>query len=184
MDKDNRTLKKQENDILLKLAKSTKEQILDEDTLIDMLKNSKRVSAEIQERIENAVIIEEQIKTTRASYVPVAERGSIIYFVVAELCNINAMYQNSLQYVKTLFSKAIDAAQKSDLLEERLANLIDTITKMIYTMIARGLFEADKMIYSFLIATSIRRKAGIILGPSWNHLLRGPMPFTAAQVDC
>lgn len=47
MDKDNRTLKKQENDILQKLAKSTKEQILDEDTLIDMLKNSKKVSAEI-----------------------------------------------------------------------------------------------------------------------------------------
>ena len=47
MDRDNRTLKKQENDILAKLAKSTKEQILDEDTLIDMLKNSKKVSAEI-----------------------------------------------------------------------------------------------------------------------------------------
>jgi len=180
MDKDNRTLKKQENDILQKLAKSTKEQILDEDTLIDMLKNSKRVSAEIQERIENAVIIEEQIKTTRASYVPVAQRGSIVYFVVADLCNINAMYQNSLQYVKTLFSKAIDNSEKSDLLEERLANLSDTITKMIYTMIARGLFEADKMIYSFLIATSIRKNSGVITMVSWNHLLRGAMPFSAA----
>lgn len=92
MDKDNRTLKKQENDILQKLAKSTKEQILDEDTLIDMLKNSKKISAEIQERIENAVVIEEQIKVTRASYVPVAERGSIVYFVVADLSNMNAMY--------------------------------------------------------------------------------------------
>lgn len=92
MDKDNRTLKKQENDILQKLAKSTKEQILDEDTLIDMLKNSKRVSAEILERIESAVTIEEEIAKTRANYVPVAERGSIVYFVVADLCNINAMY--------------------------------------------------------------------------------------------
>lgn len=84
------------------------------------------------------------------------------------------MYQNSLQYVKSLFSKAIDASVKSELLEERLVNLIDTITKMIYTMIARGLFEADKMIYSFLIAASIRKKAGIIGITSWNHLLRGP----------
>jgi dynein heavy chain len=72
------------------------------------------------------------------------------------------MYQNSLQFVKTLFGKAIDASDKSELLEERLANLIDTITKMIYTNIARGLFESDKLIYSFLIATAIRRKAGII----------------------
>ena len=162
MDKDNRTLKKQENDILQKLAKSTKEQILDEDTLIDMLKNSKKVSAEIQERISAAVTIEIEIKTTRASYVPVAERGSIVYFVVADLASVNSMYQNSLQYVKTLFNKAIDQSVKSDIFEERLGNLIDTITKMIYTMIARGLFEADKLIYSFMIAAAIRRKAGII----------------------
>lgn len=64
--------------------------------------------------------------------------------------------------MKTLFNKAIDNATKSELFEERLANLIDTITKMIYTMIARGLFEADKLIYSFMIAAAIRRKAGVI----------------------
>ena len=58
MDKDNKTLKRQENEILQKLAKSTKEQILDEDTLIDMLKSSKKVSDEIATRIEEAVIIE------------------------------------------------------------------------------------------------------------------------------
>jgi hypothetical protein len=58
MDKDNRTLKKGENDILAKLAKSTKEQILDEDTLIDMLKSSKKVSAEIAERIESSANIQ------------------------------------------------------------------------------------------------------------------------------
>ena len=58
MDKDNKTLKRLENEILAKLAKSTKEQILDEDTLIDMLKTSKKVSGEIQTRIEEAVVIE------------------------------------------------------------------------------------------------------------------------------
>jgi len=58
MDKDNKTLKRQENEILQKLAKSTKEQILDEDTLIDMLRTSKKVSNEIAERITEAVVIE------------------------------------------------------------------------------------------------------------------------------
>jgi len=99
------------------LAKSTKEQILDEDTLIDMLKLSKKVSAEINVRIEEAVIIEQEIKETMEKYVPVAVRGSIIYFVVADLANVNDMYQNSLQYVKVLFGKAIDSAKKEDDLE-------------------------------------------------------------------
>mgnify|MGYP006088389027 CR=1 FL=1 len=34
---------------------------------------------------------------------------------------------------------------------------MDRITKMIYTNISRGLFEKDKLIYSFLIGTSISR---------------------------
>jgi dynein heavy chain len=93
------------------------------------------------------------------------------------------MYQNSLQYVKALFNKAIDNSPAAETLEERLENIIDTVTKLIYTNIARGLFEKDKLVYSFLLATSIRRQAGIIEAPSWNHLLRGAMPFTKAQVE-
>jgi len=92
MDKDNKTLKRQENEILQKLAKSTKEQILDEDTLIDMLKASKSVSNEIAGRIEEAVIIEQEIAETMAGYKSVSVRGSIIYFVVADLAHVNDMY--------------------------------------------------------------------------------------------
>lgn len=180
MDKDNKTLKRQENEILQKLAKSTKEQILDEDTLIDMLKASKSVSNEIAGRIEEAVIIEQEIAETMAGYKSVSVRGSIIYFVVADLAHVNDMYQNSLQYVKVLFGQAIDATKPCEELKGRLELLEDTITKLIYTNIARGLFEKDKLLYSFLVATSIRRSMGIIHMKSWNHLLRGAMPFTAA----
>jgi len=54
---------------------------------------------------------------------------------------------------------------------------------MIYTNISRGLFEKDKMIYSFLIVTSIKRNAGIIDEGIWNLLLRGPSVITAAELD-
>jgi dynein heavy chain len=54
---------------------------------------------------------------------------------------------------------------------------------MIYTNISRGLFEKDKMIYSFLIVTSIKRNAGIIDEGVWNLLLRGPSVITAAELD-
>lgn len=148
-----------------------------------MLKASKKVSDEIAGRIEEAVVIEQEIAETMAGYTSVAVRGSIIYFVVADLANVNDMYQNSLQYVKVLFGKAIDATKPCEELAGRLELLEDTITKLIYTNIARGLFEKDKLLYSFLVATSIRRNAGIIGNISWNHLLRGAMPFTAAQLD-
>jgi len=103
----------------------------------------------------------------------VAIRGSLIYFVIADMGRINDMYQNSLQFVKVLFNKAIDASEKADNHETRLSNLMDKITKIIYSNISRGLFEKDKSIYSFLIATSIDRNAGKIVQNSWNLLLRG-----------
>jgi dynein heavy chain len=39
----------------------------------------------------------------------------------------------------------------------RLVNLINMITNVIYTNVCRGLFENHKLIFSFLIATSIDR---------------------------
>ena len=44
---------------------------------------------------------------------------------------------------------------------------------MIFTNISRGLFERDKLIFSFFICTSIDRKTEKIKPVSWNLLLRG-----------
>jgi len=58
---------------------------------------------------------------------------------------------------------------------------------MIYTNVSRGLFEKDKIIYSFLIITSILRNAKKIDEAIWNILLRGPTVFSpeeaAAKLD-
>lgn len=89
---------------------------------------------------------------------PVAVRGSILYFVIADLAGINFMYQNSLDYVKQLFKKAIAESPPAETLEARLDILIDRITRILYTNVSRGLFEADKLIYSMLIAVAIKRQ--------------------------
>lgn len=55
------------------------------------------------------------------------------------------------------------------------------ITKMIYTNVSRGLFERDKLIFSFLITTSIDRNSGKIDQTAWNLLLRGAATITEAD---
>jgi dynein heavy chain len=82
---DKKTLKDIENTILKMLTESTEEQILDEDTLINVLENSKVTSTEINERIAEATIVEDQINVTRLGYKSVAIRGSILYFVIADM---------------------------------------------------------------------------------------------------
>lgn len=123
--------------------------------MIEILEDSKKTSGEINVRMADAKEVEITINETRNTYTTVAIRGSVLYFVIADLGGINAMYQNSLVYVKSLFNKAILQSPAADSIEKRLDILIDSITRMLYTNISRGLFEADKLIYSFLIATSI-----------------------------
>lgn len=52
---------------------------------------------------------------------------------------------------------------------------------MIYTNVSRGLFERDKLIFSFLISTSIDRNTGKIDPTSWGLLLRGTMTVSEAD---
>jgi dynein heavy chain len=144
------------------LSDSTEEQILDEDTLIDVLDNSKTTSKIINERMVKSLEVEEMINQTRNSYRSVAIRGSILYFVIADLAVIDPMYQYSLAYVKRLFNTAIEKTKKCPDLEERLVLLIDMITKTIKTNVSRGLFEAHKTIFAFLICTSINKNYGKI----------------------
>jgi dynein heavy chain, axonemal len=182
MDQDQRTLKNIENTILKLLSESTEEQILDEDTLINVLENSKATSKEINQRISTALIVEEEINQTRNQYRSVAIRGSILYFVIADLAGIDPMYQYSLSYIKRLFNSAIEKSPKSADLEKRLDILIDNITRMIYTNVSRGLFEAHKIIFSFLNITSINRNSKNVVETHWNLLLRGPGPITPEEL--
>jgi dynein heavy chain len=100
-------------------------------------------------------IVEVEINETRNLYISVAIRGSILYFVIADMGGVDPMYQNSLVYVKSLFNKAIEMSPQAKTIEERLEILINNITRTMYKNVSRGLFEKDKLIYSFLIVTSI-----------------------------
>jgi dynein heavy chain len=71
------------------------------------------------------------------------------------------MYQNSLTYVNKLFNNAImsqmKVTQATDEQErqELLTNLVNEITLQLYEKICLGLFEQHKLVYAFIISTSI-----------------------------
>lgn len=171
MDKDQRTLKNIEVEILKLLSESQIEEILDEDNLIIILEDSKKTSKEIFIRIEQSIEVEHEINETRNQYRSVAIRGSVLYFVIADLSKIDPMYQYSLAYIKKLFNTAIKKSEPKNNLQERINLLITNITRTLYTSVARGLFEAHKVTFSFLISTSINRTAGLIAEDTWRTLL-------------
>ena len=113
------------------------------------------------------------INENRENYRGVARRGSVLYFVIADLALIDPMYQYSLEFFGRLFNRRLDKSAKSEVLAERLEVLFSDITESFYLNICRGLFEKDKLLYSFLNAASILRRNGDITAEEWGSYLRG-----------
>lgn len=78
-----------------------------------------------------------EISSAREKYRIVAARGSIMYFVVATLADIDPMYQYSLKYFSQLFNACIEQSTKSTDLQVRLKTLLKNTTTTVYTNIAR-----------------------------------------------
>lgn len=83
------------------------------------------------------------------------------------------MYQYSLEFFTRLFKLRLEKSEQSDEIEKRLAILIDDLTRSFYLAICRGLFERDKILYSFLNTAQILRRADKISDSEWNGFLRG-----------
>ena len=149
--------------------------ILDDEELINALGRSKKTSGAINIRMTEAETTTQEINETREGYRVVATRGSVIYFVVANLALVDPMYQYSLQYYKELFVQRLQKTEKKDDLTERLNLLIADITRSVFTNVCRGLFEKDKLLYSFTIAVNINIAAKVVSDKAWQMFLVGPV---------
>lgn len=172
MAQDKRQLKEIEDRILKQLSESSGN-VLDDQDLIDTLQSSNATSRIIKERVIESEATEIEINRTREEYRGVATRGSIIYFVVADLALIDPMYQYSLPFFQRLFNICFDEAPKGDTLQKRLQNLINFQTRYIYVNICRGLFEVHKVLFSVLICCKIMLHSGKTSAREWSLYLRG-----------
>ncbi|XP_071942686.1 dynein axonemal heavy chain 6-like [Antedon mediterranea] len=160
-------------DRILKLLFESEGNILDNEELINTLNESKVTSGVITNRLKEAESTEEKISLAREKYRGVASRGSVMYFVVASLAEIDPMYQFSLKYFKNLFNTCIENSEKSDDLTKRLGILLKQTTMAVYSNVSRGLFEVHKLVYSFMLCGDIMRLDGKITDLEWNFFLRG-----------
>ncbi|CAM9656208.1 unnamed protein product [Ascophyllum nodosum] len=152
--------------------------ILDDETLITTLSRSKGMSKAISERLADSKSTQRQIEENRESYRPVAVRGSLLYFTVAELCRVDSMYQYSLDYFELLFTKCIADSldSRSGGLPVRLKLLLEKSTETVFRAVSRGLFERHKLLFAFLLCTGVLRDAGEVTSEEWMLFLRGARP--------
>lgn len=120
-------------DKILKLLKESEGNILDDEVLINTLNNSKLTSGVIASRVQEAEHTEKSINEAREHYRSAATRGSVLYFVIADLAIISPMYQYSLTYFKKLFNYCIETSEKAADVPERLKLLSSFTTNFIFT---------------------------------------------------
>ena len=158
--------------------------ILDDTVLIENLQKSKKTSVIIKKRMAEAEQTSKEIDVARESYRTVANRSSILYFVIASLAHVDPMYQYSLQFFKQLYNQRIQLSEKADTVDERLKILLKDITLNMYNNVCRGLMEKDKSLYAFTIAAQIQINAGSITQDEWQCFLVGPPKCEKDDVPC
>ncbi|CAG7816608.1 unnamed protein product [Allacma fusca] len=169
----NKNMLKDIEDKILKVLSSSKGNILEDETAIQILSSSKELSEEIQQKQSVAAVTEKKIDETRDRYRPVSTHSSTLFFCISELANIDPMYQYSLAWFINLYVNAIGNAKESNDLSQRIQNLINTFTSSIYRNVCRSLFEKDKLLFSFVLCVSIVQARSVFPENVWAFLLTG-----------
>ena len=78
---------------ILKLLAESKGNILDDTNLIETLAQAKKTSNEVNIRMQEAEVTSIEVNKTSEEYRPVAKRASLLYFCLADMANVDPMYQ-------------------------------------------------------------------------------------------
>ena len=102
-----------------------------------------------------------------------ANRGSILYFLIVEMSMVNVMYQTSLRQFLGLFDLSMERSQKSPITGKRIQNIIDYLTFAVFAYTARGLYEKDKFLFTILMTLKIEMNGGRLSHSEFQCFIKG-----------
>ena len=165
-------MKELEDSLLLRLS-STRGSLVDDDTIVAVLERTRVTAREVGEKLAHASRAERQLDNAREAYRAVAGRGSILYFLIADMAQISGVYLSSLAQFLALFDQALELAPPSTVLRDRIASVVDMLTWLTFRYVERGLYEKHKFLFALLMACHVDMYAERLSPVEFDFLVRG-----------
>lgn len=167
-----RSMKELESNLLCRLTSSVGS-LVDDEALIQVLQVTKTTAEEVNEKLKVAEVTEKKIIKAREEFRAVAARGSILYFLIVEMSNVNIMYQNSLKQFLTIFDNSITKSTKSNITEERINIILKYLTHEVWAFTSRSLYERHKALFTLMLAMKIDCQKGLISHDEFMAFVKG-----------
>ena len=109
--------------------------------------------------MKEAQITSVDIDKLRDGYRPAAKRGAVLFFILADMAAINAMYQYSLSSYLEVFNYSLKKSLPDSHLPKRLKNIMDTLTHNVYNYACTG-----KSAHEYICTSIFYQKKSVIHG--------------------
>lgn len=170
--KNQRSMKELEANLLCRLT-ATEGSLVDDEALIEVLRETKTTAEEVNQKLQISEVTEKKIMKAREEYRAVATRGSILYFLIVEMSNVNIMYQNSLKQFLTIFDNSITKSARSNITEERINIILRYLTYEVWAFTSRSLYERHKLLFTLMLAIKIDYHKGFINHTEFMSFIKG-----------
>merc|ERR1719446_1722264 len=168
-----------EDTLLRELAEATGN-ILENEDLIKTLEVTKQAAGEATEKLAASQVTQEEIEVVRHGYLPAAARGSILFFSMAGLGQINQMYQYSLASFLVVFEHSLRTSKPDKTLVHRLRFINHKLTRNIYKYTCTGLFQKHTLMYAFFLTLMIYTAENDVDAEELDFLLKGQVSLEKA----